>query len=171
MSLMGIELELSGKKVVFPETKPFCLVCGAKPVGTKQVWFEDHVDTVTESGAGKLGAGAGAIAERITFEAPLCGVHRKQARLLSLKTAGFSVLAMILAGGGATLGVTQKWPEPVIFGLAIVLGGWPGVMAGIYWVQKDRGGLTCKAHLEDDGTLVLKWNPKDSSPTLPDQEA
>jgi hypothetical protein len=167
-----LTLGLNGRTLVFPEGKAYCLVCGRPPSGTRRVWFEDPGST--EPNAAKLGSrghalgvGINAIRGRIQFDAPLCRVHRRSAVLLSVKATGLFLLTIAVVALGAMALKQFRIPKKVA-----TLAEWlpfipailPASFAALYWMRKDRGGLTCDVAVED-GALVLLY--KDGLPTPP----
>jgi hypothetical protein len=158
-----LRLEIQGTALAFPGAKPFCLVCGKRPEGTKRVWFEElPADGAALAGgmvgrAAELAGGVKAIAGRITFDAPLCGVHRGRALLLGLG----AVLAM-LAAVGTIIGVsilTKSWKLSKSMDTALAVGPAlvPGLAGYLLWRKKDRAGLPCEARREGPSGLVLRY--------------
>ena len=153
-----LRLGLDGRRLVFPDGKAVCLACGAEPVGTRRVWFEEVRGAGVDRSSNLL-AGVQAIAGRITFDAPLCRAHRSRARWLSLGTGlcalafiGMIVLGVTLVGptsGRKPKGFLKEW-GPILLGLI------PAIPGYFLWRKKDRGGLDCDVRREGDN-LVLAY--------------
>ena len=167
MNAMAEELRLGlqGHALLFPDGKPFCLVCGAEPRGTRRVWFEDVVQGgkgIERLGTrvGSLATGVRALAGRIAFDAPHCRAHRARAILTGAAAAGLFLLALavlatgaiLLRGGSARRGSGAGIAEWIVMGLALL----PGSAGAFLWIRKDRGGLACGVRREDD-ELVLTY--------------
>lgn len=159
-----LRVGLEGKRLVFPDGKAACLACGGEPAGVRRVWFEEVAGALPGTGDlarfNNLAAGARAIAERITFDAPLCRAHRAKARWLSVGCAlcALAVVGMIALGiwlvgspsGRRKETFLQKW-GPILLGLL------PAIPGYFLWQRKDRGGLTCEVRREGASGLVLCW--------------
>lgn len=156
-----LRLELQGRRLVFPDGKPVCLVCFGEPAGSRSVWFEDLGHHAGFSKTAALETGVQAIRERIAFDAPLCRPHRARARWFGLG-GGLCMLAavgMIALGAmlfGATPGRKSKsflaeW-GPVLLGLL------PAIPGYLLWRKKDRGGLSCEVRREGATGLVLSFS-------------
>jgi hypothetical protein len=168
-----VVLGLNKRTIVFPDGRPYCLICGAPATGSRQVWFEDIGSAGPahgipgDKGYG-LDVGVQAIRSRLTFDAPLCRVHRRQALFLSLKAVGLFLLSVgILVAGGMVID-RLKLPRnlswvgqyaPFVPALPVA------IVAGVLWKRKDRGGLTCKAS-SDQGRLVLEYESPLPRPPL-----
>ncbi len=159
-----IRLDLAGDELVFPAGRPFCLVCGAEPAGTRKVWFEDlgggGVSEGIDAMAGKvgaLGAGARLLRERVAFRAPLCALHRRRARWAGLPAVGFFLLTVAVFAGVflllKRLGVPEKAHKWIAFAAVLP----PGWLFWRAWRRKDRGGLPCEVRREEGG-VVLRYN-------------
>lgn len=153
---------LDGKALVFPGGRPICLACGAEPAGTRRVWFEAVEGGVPLTRVGSLGRGVSALANRVTFDAPLCAGHLRRARALSLKAVGLALLGLAVRVGAIAGQKAAGWNLVDRKGLVGYLPFVPALIpwgfAYFYWPAKDRGGLACEMGRDGDG-LVLRCPP------------
>jgi len=155
-----LRLGLRDHTLVFPEGKLCCLVCGRPPAGVRRVYYETvEGEGALEGRMGAAGAGVQAIANRLTFDAPLCADHRRKATLTGLAGVGFMLLALAVIALGAAFAPksSRKGGQAdiigyVFMGLALI----PGGFGYVFWRRKDRGGLPCEVRREG-AELVLVY--------------
>ncbi|HEX7901218.1 MAG TPA: hypothetical protein VF950_25900 [Planctomycetota bacterium] len=152
-----LRLELQGRRLVFPDGKAVCLACGAEPVGTRQVWFEDMSGVGLDRTSQMMGS-VQALAGRITFDAPLCRAHRSKARMLSLGTAlcGLAFIGMIALGMWIVGPTSARKPKTFWQQWPLALSLIPALPGYFLWQKKDRGGLRCEVR-RDGENLVLSF--------------
>jgi hypothetical protein len=100
-----LKLGLSGRRVIFPDGRPFCLVCGATPRGLRRVSFKDpeFAERATEGVNLLLQHVHPALAwanktrlVRFDFEAPLCFRHLWKGRLGEILVIGLFLVCLAL---------------------------------------------------------------------------
>lgn len=167
-----LRLGLSGRKVVFPEGAPFCLVCGKRPFGLRTQAFRDaefaerrtEVANTLLRRVHPLLAWANR-ARLVTFkiEAPVCFRHYWKGRMLDV-----AVLVLFVAALSALVWLGSKGRLPsapgemgsLLKGALVALVLVPGFLL---W-RKGRGQtiLPCEARREASDRVVLLY--PDSAP-------
>jgi hypothetical protein len=167
-----LRLGLDGRELQFPDGRPFCLVCGDTPSGTRRVWFEDtgaasaglpgHIGSADHA----LGTGARAIANRIDFHAPLCSRHRRRAVVIGLAALGCMLLAVgviildhyLIDYLKGLLKIRRRYDD-IVGWMAFLPSLIPAGFGVYFWRKKDRGGLTCDVRREAE-LLVLTYSER-----------
>jgi len=162
-----LRLELSGRAVVFPDGRPFCLACGRRPFSTRMVAFKDpdYADRRTEGANTILGwvhpALAWANRERLVsfkIDAPVCWIHFLRGRELDLAMTALFAAALGTLVLLSVQGVIPRRPGDLGAALKAglvafpILGAWFAVR-----FRSKRALLPCEGRRESKDRVVLTY--------------
>jgi hypothetical protein len=174
MSARELRLGCRGRALLFPEGRPFCLVCGRRPLGTRTLAFKDveYADRKTQVANLLLRRVHPLLAwfnrsRHVTFriDAPLCLRHYWRGRILDV-----AVIALFLAAAAAVigLGLAGKLPRgpsdvgSLLKGALIAIVLVPGVLV---WTRARKGPvLPCEVRRAGEDAIVLTYKDEASPP-------
>ncbi len=163
-----LRLGLSGDRLVFPEGRPFCLVCGRRPLGTRVVHARDpefaerqtrDVNTLLEFVHPILGRLNTARLVAFEFEAPLCWRHLGR----GMGPAAAAIAVYLLFVGLLAL-LVLKSAEPGGYVKLGLVGA--AILAGFLFVRRGKGRpvIPCVAVRETRERVVLVYETEAPRP-------
>ena len=169
-----LRLGLSGRKLLFPEGAPFCLVCGRRPFGVRVQAFKDvdYAERRTETANMLLRRLHPILAWanrarliKFKIEAPVCFRHYWRGRGLDFAVV---VLFLLALTGMTWLGFKGKLPSEsdlmgsLLKGLLVTIIAVPGFFI---W-RRSRGAiiLPCQARRESPESVVLVYDSEAPHP-------
>lgn len=167
MASREVRLGLSGRTVLFPDDRPFCLACGRRPLATRIVGFTDveFADRET-SGVNTLlnfvhPALGWANRERlVTFkiDAPVCWIHFLRGRAVDLALIALFAVALVLLVVLSIQGVIPRRPGELGAALKAGLVAFPVLSAWFaYRFRSKRAILPCQGRRESRDRIVLTY--------------
>lgn len=156
----AIALGLSGDQLIFPDGRPFCLVCGRRPLGTRVVRFRDPdfadretrpLNTLLQFVHPLLGQLNTARLVSFEFGAPLCWRHL--GRGLAPDIAALAAFVLVVAG---LVLLALKGADRGYLKLGLVAAV---ILAGFFFVRRGRRRpkLPCVALRETRERVILVY--------------
>jgi hypothetical protein len=172
-----LRLGLSGRTLLFPNNRPFCLACGRRPLATRLVSFTDvefadratsGVNTLLNLVHPALGWANRQRLVTLKIDAPVCWIHFLRGRGVDLAMTALFVLALATLLVLAISGVIPRPPGELGARLKaglvafLILGTW------FAWrFRSKRAVLPCQGRRESGDLVVLLYPGEAPVPPSP----
>jgi hypothetical protein len=164
---MELRLGLEGRRVIFPQGRPFCLACGRRPWATRTVAFSDveFADRETAGVNSLLNfvhpALGWANRERMVsfkIDAPVCGIHFLRGRVLDLALIALFAATLVALVVLSVRGILPRKEGEVGAALKGGLVALPILSAWFaYRFRSKRAALPCQGRRESRDRMVLTY--------------
>lgn len=167
MASRELRLGLSGRTLLFPDDRPFCLACGRRPLATRIVSFTDMefaeretqgVNTLLNFVHPALGWANRERLVTLRIDAPVCWIHFLRGRAVDLAMIAFFVLALVLLVVLSIRGVIPRRPGELGAALKAGLVAFP--ILGAWFAHRFRSKraiLPCQGRRESRDRVVLLY--------------